>query len=203
VQLVRAEAEADELLVEELGGPVDEPAVDGLVEREHPLRDAAGRGDDHDHDDLRLQRQDLDVADRRGLEGRRGDDRQEVRDLRERLGRQAHRLVDLAAGQRELDVAAARRRRQQAVDEVAVAGVRRHAPGRGVRVAEKPVLLELGELVADGRRAGPQLGIGGERAGRHGLHRRLVGEHHLAEDQLLARRQHDVDCTSGRARPSG
>ena len=38
------------------------------------------------------------------------DDREQVRDLRERLGRHAHRLVDLAAHERQPQVAARRRR---------------------------------------------------------------------------------------------
>ena len=109
VQLARAEAEAGELLVEELRRPRDEAAVDGRRERQHALGDAAGRGDDHDHHDLRLQQQHLDVADRRGVQRRRGDDREQVRDLRQRLGRGPHRLVDLAAGQLELERDALRR----------------------------------------------------------------------------------------------
>jgi hypothetical protein len=71
VEHPRAEAHADELLVEVGGRPLGEPGIDRRVEREHALRHAAGRGDDHDHQHLRLQREDLDVADRRGGDRRR------------------------------------------------------------------------------------------------------------------------------------
>ena len=196
VQLARPQAEAGELVVEELRRPGDEAAVDGGGERQHALGDAAGRGDDHDHHDLRLQEQHLDVADRRGVQRRRRHDRQKVRDLRERLGRGAHRLVDLAAGELELQRRALALGRQQAVDEVAKAHIGRHAPGRRVRVGEQPVLLEHRQLVADGRRAGLQLGVGRQRARSHGLDGRLVGEHDLAQDQLLAGREHGFDCRS-------
>jgi len=43
------------------------------------------------------------VADRGRVHRGRGDDREQVRDLRERLGRRAHRLVDLAADELELE----------------------------------------------------------------------------------------------------
>ncbi len=52
---------------------------------------------------------------------------------------------------------------EQAVDVEAVARVGRHAPRARVRMGEQPVLLEHRELVADRRRAGRDLGIGGER----------------------------------------
>ncbi len=90
-----------------------------------------------------------------------------LRDLRERLGGRAHRLVDLAADQRELEPPARRRSAvpelQQAVDDVAVAGVGRHAPGGDVRMGEQPVLLEQREFVAHGRGPAVELGIGGDR----------------------------------------
>src|SRR3712207_7331692 len=43
---------------------------------------------------------------------------------------------------------------EEAVDEVAEAGVGRHAAGRGVGVREQTVLLEQRELAADRRGAG-------------------------------------------------
>ena len=49
---------------------IDEDRRDGLLERAEPLRDAAGRRDDHDHDDVRLEEQHLDVAHGRRLERR-------------------------------------------------------------------------------------------------------------------------------------
>ena len=117
--------------------------VDGRVVGEDALGHAAGRGDDHDHQHLRLQREHLDAADRGGVERRRRDDRQQVRDLAERLARDAHRLVDLAA--HELQVHPARASRgsaaEQVVDVVAVPGVGRHAPGAtcaGARAGPAP-----------------------------------------------------------------
>ena len=143
LQHARADAHARELLVEIGRRPVGQTGIDRLVEGEHALRHAARRGDDHHHQHLRLQRQHLDVAQGGGGDRRRGDDRQQVRDLRERLGGDAHRLVDLAADERELELGLRlAARRQQPVDEVAVAGVGRHAPGGGVRVREQTLLLE-------------------------------------------------------------
>ena len=104
----RAQAEADEALVQVLPGPGEKPGVDGLLVCGEHLRDAPRRGDDHDHHHLRLQRQDLDVPDRCGRQRRRGDDGEQVGHLREGLGRGTHRLVDLALGERELELARGR-----------------------------------------------------------------------------------------------
>ena len=167
--------------------------VDRRPEGEDALRHAAGRGDDDDHQHLRLEREDLDVADRGRVQRGRGDDREQVRDLRERLRRRAHRLVDLAADELELEapVAAGQRaalpRAEQAVDVEAVPGVGRDAARARVRMGEQPVLLEHGELVADRRRAGRDLGIGGERLRPDGQPGRRVGLDNLAQDQLLTR----------------
>ena len=68
-------------------------------------------------------------------------------------------------------------------------------------MGQQPVLLEHRELVANGRGTGPQIGVGRERARCDGLDGRLVGEHDLAQDQLLAGREHGIDCTSGVSRP--
>ena len=101
-----------------------------MLEREHALVDAAGGGDHDDHQHLRLQRQHLDVADRGGIDRRRRDDREQVRHLGERLGRDPHRLVDLAPHQRE------RQRRRGDSGSWAAAGRRstgsrtRSGPGR-------------------------------------------------------------------------
>ncbi len=55
-------------LVQVARGPVGEPGVDRLVEREGALGDRPGRRD-HDHQrDLRLEQQHLDVLDRRGVQ---------------------------------------------------------------------------------------------------------------------------------------
>ena len=108
-----------------------------------------------------------------------------------RIASSTSRRVSSSSSERALALG-----RQQAIDEVAKAHVGRHAAGGGVRVGQQPVLLEHRELVADGRRTGLQLGVGRERARRDGLDGRLVGEHDLAQDQLLARREHVVDCRS-------
>ena len=143
--------------------------------------------------------QHLDVADRRGVQRRRGDDREQVRHLRQRLGRRAHRLVDLAADELQVEAALAPGEREaalpvaeQAVDVEAVAGVGRDPPGARVRVGEQPVLLEHRELVAHGRGAGLDLGVGGERLRAHGHAGGRVGLDDLAKDQLLSRGQHRV-----------
>ena len=175
-------------------GPVGQPRVDRPVEREDALGHAAGRGDDDDHQHLRLQRQDLDVADRGRGDRRRRDDRQQVGDLRQRLGRHAHRLVDLAPHQRRAAARPCSRAwRAAAVDEVAVAGVGRHAAGGRVRMREQALLLEHRELVADGRRPAGHVGVGGERLRPHGLARGVEAFDDLAEQQLLAGREHASD----------
>ncbi len=200
----RAEADAGEPLVEEGAGPLRQARVDRALEREDALGHAAGRRDDDDHDHLRLEQQHLDVADRRRVDRRRGDDRQEVRDLAERLGRHAHRLVDLAACQLEAEPPLRRRRRrEQLVDVEAVPGVRRDAPRAGVRVGEQPVLLEHRQLVADRRRAALQLGIGRKRLRPHGLAGRGIRLDDLAQDELLAGAQHSTECRQPRAATAG
>ena len=196
-----AEADAGEALVEELTGPGGEAGVDGPVEGEDALGHAAGRGDDDHHQDLRLEQQDLDVADDGGVDRRRRDDRQQVGDLRERLGGHAHRLVDLAADQLQAERALAGRDEGAAaelVDVPAVAGVGRHAARGGVRVREQPVLLEHRQLVADRRRAGLDLGVGRERLGAHGQAGLGVGLDDLAQEQLLAGREQFPPSLGGR-----
>ena len=186
-----AEREAADALAEVLAGPGDEPCVDGIVERADELRDAARRGDDHDQDDARLECQHLDVADRGGIERGSGRDREQVRDLRERLGRHAECLVELAADLREVERREAARLvgvGEQLVDQVAVTGHCGGAAGRGVRVREEALRLELGELVAD--RRGSPFELGGERAGAHGLAGRHVARGDLAQDFFLTGSQH-------------
>ena len=119
---------------------------------------------------------------------------------REALGRDAQRVVDLATHRAEVERAARRRRlvghREQPVDEVALSGVRRHAPGGGVRVREQALRLELGQLGADRRGAPDEAGVGRERLRRHRLPGGGVALGDLAEDHLLAGRQHATDSTS-------
>ena len=133
---------------------------------EEPLRHAAGGRDDDDHDELRLQEQHLDVADVRHLERRRGDEGEEPRHLREHLGRRLKRRLDLGARRREVERERRRLRlevAEQLVGEVAVAGLGRDAPGRGVRMREEAERLELRQLGADGRRRDAQVGALDER----------------------------------------
>ena len=143
-QRAGADVAADHRLVEVGRRPVREPGVDRPVVREDALGDAARRGDDHDHEDLRLEHQDLDVADRRRLDRRRGDDGEQVGDLRERLGGHAHRLVDLAAGERQRHAA----RRARSPSPPARAGCGRRSSGSRRRSAR-------GRRTCAGGRAAP------------------------------------------------
>ena len=202
-QRAGAEALAHQRLVEVGGGPVREARVDRALVGEDALGDAARRRDDHDHQHLRLEQQDLDVADRRGVDRRRGDDREQVGDLRQRLRGEPHRLVDLAPGEREPErLALLGRRGQEPVHVVAVAAVGRHAAGRCVRVREQPALLEDGELVADRRGAGDHVRIGCERLGADGLAGGREPVDHLREQQLLAWREHATESRSPPTRPA-
>ena len=128
VQQARPEAHAGQALVEVLPGPRGQARVDRAVEGEHALAHAAGGGDDDDHQHPRLQQEHLDVAHRGRVDRRGGDDRQQVGDLRQRLGRHAHRLVDLAAHERR-GPARGRRRARAAAGRRRSGGRRRSAPG--------------------------------------------------------------------------
>ena len=85
-----------DLLLEVGAGPVDEPGVDRLLELEHPLRDASRRGDHDDDHGPRLQLQHVDMPHRGGPERRCGDEREQARRLRERLGRRPECRLELA-----------------------------------------------------------------------------------------------------------
>ena len=152
----RAQLGADKALVEVHAGELGEALVDGVGEGEDTLGDLPGRRDDHHHDEPRLQREDLDVAQRRRGDRRRGDHGQQLGDARQRLGGLAQRVVDLARG--AVPLQEDRRRGRAAtlgdddVDVVAVAGVGGHPPRGGVRVRQHAHVLEVGEVVADGRR---------------------------------------------------
>ncbi len=124
-----------------------------------------------------------------GVERGRRDRRQQIGGLGQRLGRQPQRRVELAARATEierqrasLDAAPLEQRRV-----VAVALRGRDAAGRGVRVAEHAQQLELGQLVAHGRRRGDDGALLDQRAGadRHaGLD---VGLDDTQEQRFLAR----------------
>jgi hypothetical protein len=86
---------------------------------------------------------------------------------------------------------------QHAVDVVAVPGVGRHPPGRRVRVRQQPQLLQHRELVADRRRAGGDVRIGGERLGADGLAGGGEAVDHLGEQQLLAGGEHPSNSRRG------
>ena len=119
-----------------------------IVEHQHDQRAIVGKPDE------------LDLRDRRLLRARQRDHAGQARDVRQQLRRGGDqrlgvvaRRVELAAqlGERRI-VFDGRARLEQRVDEEAVALVGRHAPRRGVRRANKPELLEVGDDVADGRR---------------------------------------------------
>ncbi len=104
---------------------------------------------------MRLEQQDLDTADSHTLERRRRDEREQMRHLREHVGRRLERSLDLA-----LRVAKVERKRrrprlealQQPVRVVPVSLLGGHTARRRVRMREQAEALELGELVPHGRR---------------------------------------------------
>ena len=184
------EPEPDQALVEVAGRPVGETPIDRPGEREQALGDAAGRGDDDDHQDLGLEGKNLDVADGRGLNRRSGDDRHQVGDLRQRLGGDAHGLVELVAHQRQGQGRTRRLGREQAIDEVPVPGLGRDASGRGVGMSEETELLEVGQLVADRRRS--PLKRGAQRFAAHGRPIVEVLLDEAAQNQFLALGEHGL-----------
>ena len=101
--MARAELAADEALVEVHARELGEAFVDRLGEVEDALRHLARRGDDDDHDEARLQGEDLDVADGGRRDGRRRHHGEQLGDARQRLRRLAQRVVDLAARPVALD----------------------------------------------------------------------------------------------------
>ncbi len=82
-------------LVEIGGRPLDEAGIDLLLQLEDPFRDAPRRRDHDGEHDPRLKLQHLHVEHGRGLERRRRDDREQVRRVRERLGRAPQCLLEL------------------------------------------------------------------------------------------------------------
>ena len=127
---------------------------------------------------------------------RRGRDREQVGHPRERRGRLAQRLLDLAPhpGQVERRRVAGPRRGaggEQRVGVEAIARVGRHPPGGGVRMGEEALALERREL-GPHRRAAPTRGprASAIAAEPDGLARLEVGVDGEAEDPLLALAQH-------------
>ena len=152
---VRSRGEADRALVQVLPRPADKALIDRLTECEHPLRHASRRGDHHRRHHLRLELEHLDVPDRRRLEGRRRDECQQPRHLRQRLRRRLQRTLDLGPRPAQVQRYRCRARLEaleEALDEKPVAGLGRDPPRGRVRVGEQPAPLELRELATHGRR---------------------------------------------------
>ena len=155
---MRPEAEARDALVEVLRSPFREPLIDRLVEGHHPLRHVARGCDDDHHDDLRLEQEHLDVPDGRRLERGRRDERQQARQIGERLRGRLQRRLDFAPQRREIELEPRRTRLEpfeQLVDVQAVASLGRDPAGGGVGMGQEAQPFELRELVAH-RRGGHQ-----------------------------------------------
>ena len=134
------------------------------------------------------------MADRRRLERRRRDEREQPRHLREDLGRRLERLVDLGARRRQLEREPARPRllpREQPVDVHAVARLGRHAPRGGVRVREQPEPLELRQLGPHRRAREVEPGA---------LDERLRPDGRAGGDVLLDDPRQDLPLTLGQLR---
>jgi hypothetical protein len=188
-QQVAAELEPRDAVVQVLRPPADEPGVDRLGEAEAALRDAAGRGDHDHHHDVRLQQQDLDVADSGRAERRRRHEREQPRQLREHLRRPLQRGVDLVARSGKVEREPCRLRLEpleQAVRVIAVTARGRDPPCGRVRVREQAEPLELGELAPDRRRGDVECDALDERSRTHGLAGRHVRLDHAAQDRALA-----------------
>jgi hypothetical protein len=89
---------------------------------------------------------------------------------------------------------------EQGVDEEAVAGGRRHAPGGGVRAGDEAELLEIGHHVADGggRKIEPGVARQGARADRLAFGNVALDQR--LEQDLGALVQHGNHCTLGACR---
>ena len=133
----------------------------------------------------------LDVADLGRLERRRRDEGDERRDLRQHLGGDPKGGVDLAPDVREVDREHGRRERllEERLGVEPVAGVGRHPARRRVRMVEEAERLELGELVAHGRRRCIDRSQLDERLRPDRMAARDVGVDHVRQDHDLARRQ--------------
>ncbi len=183
-----AELDARDALVQVLVRPGGKAGVDGLLELEEALGDAARRGDRHDHHHARLEHEHLDVADRRRLEARRRDEREQAGDLREHLRRRLQCGLDLAAhrGQVERKTRGPRFHGLEYLRRVEpVTGFGRDPPRRRVRMRQEPQRLELGQLVPDGRGGEGQPRARDERLRADGLAGRDVLGDDAAENLAL------------------
>jgi hypothetical protein len=186
---VAAEPDADEPLVQVLVRPRGEAGVDGALEGDELLADAAGRRDRDDHRHGGLEQQHFHVTDRRGLEAGRGDERQQPRHPAQHLGRGLERGLDLAShrGQVEREAGGARLLALEHLVRVeAVAGLGRDPAGRGVRMGEETERFQLRELAPHRRRGDGETGELDERLRADGIARGDVHLHHPPEDVALA-----------------
>ncbi len=165
-QRAGSELHARDGVVEVVARPLREARIDRILEVEEALRDTAGRGDDDDHHELRLQKQHLDVSDMRDVERRRRDEREQPRHLREHLRRRLERRLDLGARGGQVERERGRLRLEvpeELVGEIAVAGLGRDAPRGRVRMLEQAERLQLGKLGADRGRRDAEVGSRDER----------------------------------------
>ena len=159
-----------------------------LLEGQDAAHPPARLGRQHDERPLPLDRDEIDPLEPRVLERGREDDRGVVGQLGELRRRRLQEVVDLAPGARDLALeperlpAAELDAPHQAVDVVPVRLVRRHAPRRGVGLAEVAHLLEVGHGVPDRRRREPQRVLLRQLAGADGLRRDGVLEQQGLED---------------------
>jgi hypothetical protein len=133
--------------------------------------------------------------DGRGVERRRGHQRHEVRDLGEGRGRVANRDIDLAAHPREAQLVGGRPWEpllalEKQLHVEAVAAIGRDPAGGGVRMGEKALVLQAGELGPHGRGAPGDVGAVGERAGADRAPVIHVALDQQSEDLALAFAQH-------------
>ena len=186
----RAQAQADDLLLEVRARPVDEPRVDRLLELEHALRDAACRGDHDDDDCARLELEHVDVTHRGGPERGRRDEREQARRLGQRLGGAAERCLELLPDRGDVEperLGTTVDRADELLGVDAVAALRRNAAGGGVRMRQKAERLQLRELRAHGRRRDTHARALDEHLRPDGLAGRDVLLDHPSQDLAPAR----------------
>ncbi len=188
-QQSRPEREPSDSFVQVFARPAREARVDGAGEAKDALGDPAGGRDHDDHHDIGLQAQHFDAVHGRGLERRRGDECEQMRDLRQHLRRRLQCGVDLAADGRQVERKRTRPRLEAFEDGAridAIAALGRHASGGGVRVRKQTVGFQSCELVAHGRRRHAHVGALDERLRADRLPRRDVVLDDEAQDAALA-----------------
>ena len=101
------------------------------------------------------------MADRRGLERGRRDEREKACRVREHLRRRAQRLLDLVAHRAQVDAELVRPPFEPVHELLGVdpvSALRRSSPRGGVRMGQEAERLELRELAANGRRRDVEAG---------------------------------------------